>query len=123
VTNVPSSEVYHIGGGTLPNESPFKLRLNYRNNLLLLENNLPSTFKANGSKHPVLRTRMRIFTRMILDGCSAAVYLFKGKWAFFKAVADAHKEYRKLRIKGQTAESPSVPEGLYNGWIVPKGLF
>ncbi|MBO4756073.1 MAG: glycosyltransferase family 2 protein, partial [Bacteroidales bacterium] len=32
VTLVPESYVYHIGGGTLPNESPFKLRLNFRNN-------------------------------------------------------------------------------------------
>ena len=123
VTNVPSSEVYHIGGGTLPNESPFKLRLNFRNNLLLLENNLPSTFKAKGSKCPILRTRIRIFVRMVLDGCSAAVYLLKGKPSFFKAVIEAHREYKKLRIKGQAAESPSFPEGLHNGWIVPKGLF
>ncbi len=123
VTNVPSSEVYHIGGGTLPNESPFKLRLNFRNNLLLLENNLPATFKAAGSKCPRLRTRMRIIARMLLDGASALVYLFKGKTAFFKAVLEAHREYRKLRLKGEIKESPSIPEGLYKGWIIPKGLF
>lgn len=123
VTNVPSSEVYHIGGGTLPNESPFKLRLNFRNNLLLLENNLPATFKAAGSKCPRLRTRMRIIARMLLDGASALVYLFKGKTAFFKAVLEAHREYRKLRLKGEIKESPSTPEGLYKGWIIPKGLF
>lgn len=123
VTNVPASEVYHIGGGTLSNESPFKLRLNFRNNLLLLENNLPATFKAAGSKCPRLRTRMRIIARMILDGASAIVYLLKGKTTFFKAVLKAHKEYRKLRLKGKINESPSVPEGLYKGWIVPKGLF
>ena len=46
VTVVPQSYVYHIGGGTLPNESPFKLRLNFRNNLLLLENNLPATLNS-----------------------------------------------------------------------------
>jgi len=33
---VPRSCVYHVGGGTLPQESPFKLFLNYRNNLLML---------------------------------------------------------------------------------------
>ena len=123
VTNVPSSEVYHIGGGTLPNESPFKLRLNFRNNLLLLENNLPATFAAVGSKYPRSRTKRRIFVRMLLDGCSAAVYLLKGKWSFFKAVIDAHREYRKLRTEGRIQDSPSIPEGLYKGWIVPKGLF
>ena len=29
----PHSVVYHLGGGTMPNESPRKLYLNYRNNL------------------------------------------------------------------------------------------
>ena len=122
VTNVPESVVYHIGGGTLPNESPFKLRLNFRNNLLLLENNLPATFKAMGSKHPQCRTRRRILVRMLLDGCSAMVYLLKGKWSFFKAVVTAHKEYRQLRTPGVIPDAPKLPEGLYNGWIVPKGL-
>lgn len=41
---VPQSVVYHLGGGTLPQTSPWKLKLNYRNNLLLLENNLAKTF-------------------------------------------------------------------------------
>jgi GT2 family glycosyltransferase len=122
VTNVPESVVYHIGGGTLPNESPFKLRLNFRNNLLLLENNLPATFKANGSRHPKCRTRRRILVRMLLDGCSALVYLLKGKWSFFRAVVTAHKEYRQLRTPGAIPDSPKLPEGLYSGWIVPKGL-
>ncbi len=44
VTVVPKSVVYHVGGGTLPAESPFKLRLNYRNNLLMLRKNLARTF-------------------------------------------------------------------------------
>ena len=123
VTNVPASEVYHIGGGTLPNESPFKLRLNFRNNLLLLENNLPATFKARGSRHPKCRTRRRILVRMLLDGCSALVYILKGKWSFCKAVITAHKEYRQLRTPGVIPDNPKLPEGLYKGWIVPKGLF
>ena len=33
---IPTSKVYHVGGGTLPNEHPFKLYLNFRNNLFLL---------------------------------------------------------------------------------------
>lgn len=41
VSVVPRSVVYHIGGGSLPNNSPFKLYLNYRNNLLMLRKNLP----------------------------------------------------------------------------------
>lgn len=37
----PASVVYHVGGGTLPNESPRKLYLNFRNNLSTLYKNLP----------------------------------------------------------------------------------
>ena len=124
VTVVPESYVYHIGGGTLPNESPFKLRLNFRNNLLLLENNLPATFAARGcsEKSARFRTRVRIFLRMCLDGLSALVYLFTGRFSFFKAVYDAHIEYRKLRRRGPIPATPHLPIGLYSGWIVPKGL-
>ena len=117
VTMVPSSYVYHIGGGTLPNESPFKLRLNFRNNLLMLENNLPATL---GSR---FKTRIRILTRMCLDGLSALVYLLKGKWSFFRAVIQAHLEYRRLRRPGEMIPNARKPEGLYKGWIVPVGLF
>ena len=125
VTLVPQSYVYHIGGGTLPNESPFKLRLNFRNNLLLLENNLPATFVAQGRKEKAARrkTRMRIFLRMCLDGMSALVYLFTGRWSFFRSVVQAHWEYRHLRKRGEIPSHPHFPEGLYNGWVVPRGLF
>ena len=125
VSLVPSSLVYHIGGGTLSNESPFKLRLNFRNNLLLLENNLPATFAAAGlsEKQARRKARRRIFARKCLDGCSALLYLLKGQWRFFRAVLDAHREYRKLRQPGAIPENVHFPDGLYKGWIVPKGLF
>ena len=117
VTLVPASYVYHIGGGTLPNESPFKLRLNFRNNLLLLENNLPSTLQSR------FKTRVRILARMCLDGLSALVYLLKGKRDFYRAVVQAHREYRQLRRPGDILPDAHRPEGLYKGWIVPVGLF
>jgi len=125
VNIVPESFVYHIGGGTLPNESPFKLRLNFRNNLLLLENNLPATFVAEGIKEKRARrkTRRRIFVRMCLDGLSALVYLVTRRWSFYQSVVEAHKEYRQLRKPGEIPASPAQPSGLYRGWIVPKGLF
>ncbi len=117
VTVVPQSYVYHIGGGTLPNESPFKLRLNFRNNLLLLENNLPATLNSR------FLARVRILTRMCLDGLSALVYLFTGRKSFYDAVVQAHREYRKLRRPGEIPAERHKPVGLYKGWIVPKGLF
>ena len=124
VTLVPQSHVYHIGGGTLPNESPFKLRLNFRNNLLLLENNLPATFAADGlsEKKARCKARRRILTRMCLDGISATVYLVTRRWSFYRSVVQAHHEYRKLRRPGEIPLYPHKPEGLYDGWILPRAI-
>lgn len=43
VNVVPRSTVYHLGGGSLPQDSPYKLFLNYRNNLSMLSRCLPQT--------------------------------------------------------------------------------
>lgn len=82
---VPSACVYHLGGGTLPQNSPRKLFLNYRNNLLMLDNNLPGKF------------RPRIFCRMVLDGIAGAIYFLTGRREYAEAVVNAHREYRTLR--------------------------
>jgi GT2 family glycosyltransferase len=79
VVYIPDSKVYHVGGGTLPNNNPRKLFLNYRNNLYLLYKNLP--------KGRVVRV---LFLRMILDGASALMYLLQGNFSFFMAVPKAH---------------------------------
>ena len=79
ISYVPESTIYHVGGGTLPNESPFKLFLNYRNNLYLLFKNLP-----NKKLLPILTIRI------LLDILSSLVFLLKGKWNFSKAVFKAH---------------------------------
>lgn len=76
---VPSSKVFHVGGGTLPNNNPRKLYYNYRNSLFMLFKNLPRK-----SFYFIL------FTRLVLDGLSAIAYLLKGKISFFKAVFMAH---------------------------------
>ncbi|MFC2129052.1 glycosyltransferase, partial [Bacteroidota bacterium] len=78
----PGSTVYHIGGGTLPNNSPQKIYLNFRNNLFLLLKNLPSEV--------VIR---RLFSRMVLDGIAALVFLLTFRFSFFKAVLRAHKDF------------------------------
>ncbi|MBS5298429.1 MAG: glycosyltransferase family 2 protein [Prevotella sp.] len=40
---IPESEVYHVGGGTLPKSNPMKTYLNFRNNLTMLYKNLSDT--------------------------------------------------------------------------------
>jgi len=138
VSYVPRSHVYHVGGGTLPQDSPFKLKLNYRNNLLMMRKNLAKTYilrnffdvlsitapevavctddfrncmevyaeLPEGIRNTVLdsctaeaiqMTKRHIRIRMILDGCSAAVYLLRGKGSYVKSVWNAHKEYRKFK--------------------------
>jgi GT2 family glycosyltransferase len=83
---IPKSTVYHVGGGTLPNNNPHKLYLNYRNNLFLLFKNLGT-----------LQLLPLIFIRMVLDGMSAVVYLFSGSGPYFRAVLRAHAAfYRNL---------------------------
>ena len=137
VTVVPSSTVWHVGGGTLPATSPFKLFLNYRNNLLMLENNLSKTFalglyhkgisagKAAAKGYRMARRRIRF--RKLLDGISGLVYLATLKGGCFKAVLKAHKEYRQLKqtpaktqirqyleIYGRSSEVT----GIYRKWSV-----
>ena len=99
---VPDSCVWHLGGGTLAPASPFKLKLNYRNGLLLLENNLPATLGPR-------KARRRIRVRKILDCAAAIVYLLTGKGACARAVRDAHREYRQLRAAPGTETAPGVP--------------
>ena len=90
----PASAVYHVGGGTLPNNSPRKLYLNFRNNLLMMHKNLPS-----GSRARI------IFTRMCVDGAIACVYLLTGKISFFKSVFRAHRDFRRMRKDLKTTPS------------------
>ena len=81
----PDSVLYHVGGGTLPKSSPFKTRLNFRNNLSMLYKNLPDD-----------RLKKVLRRRMLLDGIAAVKFLLQGHWGEFKAVRTAHKEYRAL---------------------------
>jgi GT2 family glycosyltransferase len=84
----PTSMVYHVGGGSLPNESPRKLYLNFRNNLALLYKNLPGK-AAFGT----------IFLRMVLDGVAGVQYLMKGKLASIGSILKAHLHFYSWRAK------------------------
>lgn len=95
----PASKVYHVGGGTLPNNSPRKLYLNFRNNLLMMYKNLPAESR-----------RRIIFTRMCVDGLIGCVYLLTGRTAFFKAVLRAHRDFRSMRgAAALSSQEYSVP--------------
>ncbi len=141
VTVVPGSVVYHIGGGSLPNNSPRKLYLNYRNNLLMLRKNLAKTY-ALGLRREGLgiresagkgmkMARKTILARMFLDGAACAVYFCTFKWRYCQSVIKAHRDFRKTRdkvtrddiisyLKG--AGKSAVVRGMSDKWIVPRAL-
>jgi len=110
---VPQSVVYHVGGGTLPNENPFKLFLNYRNNLFLLYKNLPD-------KHFF----SVFFLRILLDWLSAFMYLIQGKPRNFNAVFRAHRKFLgslknlKNKRKSNPPEKRYFPGQVFPGSIV-----
>ena len=132
---VPESVVYHLGGGTLSNDSPWKLKLNFRNNLLMLGNNLAKTYSLRqpegmrpekAARKACRKAAWTIFIRKCLDGCSAAVYLLTGRTACFKSVAEAHAEYRRLKagtdvagVREYVSTHKGVrPPALFPRWIV-----
>ena len=81
----PRSEVYHLGGGTLPNASPRKLYLNYRNNLSML-------FKCA----PAWQRCVVAVARPVADMLSALIYLLKGQPSLASATLHAYWDFLRL---------------------------
>ncbi|MDR2564011.1 MAG: glycosyltransferase family 2 protein [Prevotellaceae bacterium] len=115
IANIPASTVYHVGGGALPVDSPRKLYFNYRNNLMMLANNLPA------------HRLYTIFIRLILDGISAIAYLLSGRFSYFAAVIKAHYGFFaripkciQKRRKFKSLAIQSANTGVYRGSIVLK---
>lgn len=86
VVCLPQSVVYHVGGATLNEESPRKLFLNFRNNLLMLYKNLSDSSIKKALKK-----------RKYLDYLAAVHYLLKGKKKNTQAVLKAHKEFKRIK--------------------------
>lgn len=82
---VPQSVVYHLGGGSLSYDNPRKTYLNFRNNLLMIYKNS--------------RCRRTVLTlRFFLDYIASAMFLLTGKPGSAKAIFEARRDYRKMRI-------------------------
>lgn len=103
VAVVPLSRIYHVGGGTLPNNNPSKLYLNYWNSLFMLFKNLP-----------VFQLIPVVFMRMILDGFSAIFYLVQGNSHFFFAVIRAHLAFQR-RIPGLVKKRKELKKTIRTG--------
>ena len=91
------STVYHVGGGTLNAENPFKTYLNFRNNLLLIKNNLP-----------FWRAFWLISIRFWLDLLALLRFLTEGKRKDAWAVSRAHQSFFaglfKSKVKSQNSK-------------------
>ena len=109
----PHSTVYHLGGGTMPNESPRKLYLNYRNNLSML-------FKWA----PTWQRILVAVARPVADMLSALIYLLRGDKALAKATIEAYRDFfalhGELNKKRKAVRSACKAESdrIYRGSIV-----
>lgn len=102
----PRSTVYHLGGGTLPNESPNKLYLNYRNNLAML-------FKCA----PMPQRMLAAAVRPAADMLSVIIYMVKGDFALAAATLRAYRDFlamhRTLAAKRRAVRSNVRTEARY----------
>lgn len=114
----PAAVVYHLGGGTLSESSEKKIYYNFRNTLAMLYKNLPSG-----------RAGAIVFLRMILDGASALIYLLQGKRHFYRAVLEAHRDFRarkpeiRRQRSGIRASAIAKPKTIYKGSILLRYIF
>jgi len=108
----PEAEVFHIGGGTLAANSPFKVFLNFRNNLIIMQKNLPFGEAVWG-----------LVFRMCMDFIALLQFLLKGEYKFALAVNKAHYQFVKsLRRTAAKRGKQQVPyanlTGVYHSSIV-----
>lgn len=92
---VPSSQIYHLGGGSLAYGNPRKTYLNFRNNLLLLHKNLP---QQEGKR--------LLIVRRLMDTLAFGMALAKFHFGDARAIVRAHRDFRKMR-KNYTSQ-PAV---------------
>ena len=83
---VPSSAVFHLGGGSLPPSSPRKTYLNFRNNLLMLYKNLPRNSRSK-----------TLFRRRLLDTIAWAKFIFTMNFRNANAILKAHRDFARMR--------------------------
>ncbi|MCQ2960591.1 MAG: glycosyltransferase family 2 protein [Bacteroidales bacterium] len=108
---IHDSEVFHVGGGSLPKENPFKTYLNYRNNLFMLHKNLPDD-----------SYKQIIFKRRFLDGLSWINFICHLDFKNAKEILHAHKDYREaipnLEEKRKLSPNKTTHKEMYQKSIV-----
>ncbi|MBC7913114.1 MAG: glycosyltransferase family 2 protein [Pyrinomonadaceae bacterium] len=107
----PASSVYHVGGGTLRSDNPYKTYLNFRNNLFMLLKNLNSDTVYG-----------IIFLRFWLDLISLIHFIIQGRFKHAAALNKAHraffKDFYKTKQKRQPSTSNANKQGYFKRSIV-----
>ncbi|MFD1631904.1 glycosyltransferase family 2 protein [Pseudopedobacter beijingensis] len=106
------SEVYHVGGGTLDIESPYKTYLNFRNNCYLLKKNIKPS-----------RSSFLIPLRFCLDFLALLRFAFQRKFKNAAAISRAHRAICVALFSGKIKYNKDVistpnKTGLYKKSIV-----
>ena len=109
----PQSEVYHVGGGTLPRGNSKKTFLNFRNNQIMLAKNLSWSEKW-----------WKVPYRLALDQVSALKGLLSGDGGYFLSIIEAHFAFAYWIVFGNKKWKPQKRkklismQGVYCGNMV-----
>lgn len=115
IFSCPSSEVFHVGGGTLNYANPRKTFLNFRNNLIMLSKNLS-----------LGRLCWIIPQRLVLDGIAALQSVVENKsfvdlWAILKAHFAFYASIFSIIKKRQSLHLPyDLPVTMYKRSVLWK---
>ncbi len=117
---VPTSKIYHLGGGTLSYENPHKVFLNFRNNLTTIIKN---------------EKGMNLFwvipIRLVLDGVAGIFFLAKREWKSTINIISAHinvyislpKLWAKRKKNLELIEQHKISYPNYEGRIKQWSIF
>ncbi|MEX2379213.1 MAG: glycosyltransferase family 2 protein, partial [Vicingaceae bacterium] len=103
---IPSSQVYHLGGGTMKNTNPQKTFLNFRNSLLTLYKNDQSPYRI-----------IKILIRLTLDLLAFVKLLIDSGPAHALSIPKAHFSFYGMEKHRSKIENPNL-KGMYNSSIV-----
>lgn len=101
----PEAAVYHVGGGTLDANNPRKIFLNFRNNLMIMQKNLPLS-----------EVYFQLIIRFFIDFVALIQFLLKGKPEFAMAVSKAHYQFlQNLQKTGDKRNGSQLPYCSHTG--------
>ena len=106
----PDAKVYHVGGGTLNADSPFKTFLNFRNNLWMIHKNSSA-----------ITAFFKIFIRFFMDFLSLLKFLVEGKTKNAAAISKAHVDFIR-NWKKNAAKRPANFKKYNSAGVYPKSI-